>query len=123
MYSANQFIKLLTERELMHALFVERYVKLVLKLNMPLGHRELNCSPGWHITVFKAEVYAIKTSIIENTNIHILSDSETAPKALVSFQISRELVWGYLKSLMILTEHSTVLLLRVPSLQSSYVEP
>jgi hypothetical protein len=93
------------ETELVHALFVERYVKLLLKVNMPRGHRELNWSLGWHTTVFEAEC------IIENTNIRILLESETALEALASFRINWKLVWDYLKSLMILTEYSTALLI------------
>jgi hypothetical protein len=99
------------ESELVHALFVERYVKLVLKVNMPLGHREQNWNPGWHTAVFEAEVCVIKARIIENTNIRILLDSETALEALVFFRINWKLVWDYLKSLMILTEYSTVIMI------------
>jgi hypothetical protein len=55
---------------------------------------------GLHTTVFQAEIYAIKTYIMENIqkgyrgrNIYILSDSQAAIKTLDSFQINSKVVW------------------------------
>ena len=62
--------------------------------------------PGPHTTVFQADIYTIKACILENRekgytgrNIYILSDRETAIKALDSFQINSKLVWNCHQSL------------------------
>jgi hypothetical protein len=56
-------------------------------------------SLGLHLTVFQAEIYAIKVCIMKNIekgytgkNIHILSNSQAATNALDSFQINSTLV-------------------------------
>lgn len=46
--------------------------------------------------------------------IHILSDSQTAPKTLASYDITLELAWGYLEILKILANRMKVTLVRVP---------
>jgi ribonuclease HI len=70
--------------------------------------------------VFQVEIYAIKACIMENIekgyrgrNIYILSDSQTAIKALNNFQINSKLVWDCHQSLVRLAEHNTVQLIWV----------
>jgi hypothetical protein len=59
------------------------------------SRREHTFELGLHTTVFQAELYIIKTCVMENTekgyigrNICILFDSQAAIKALDSFQIN-----------------------------------
>jgi hypothetical protein len=61
--------------------------------------RKLTLSPGHYATVFQAEVHPVKGYAAENlvtdyknTNICILSDSQTAIKALGKYQITSKLV-------------------------------
>jgi ribonuclease HI len=77
-------------------------------------------SLGLHTTVFQAEIYATKACIMENTengytgrNIHILSDSQEAIKALESFQINSKVVWDTPQSLVKLAEHNRIQLVWV----------
>jgi uncharacterized protein YegP (UPF0339 family) len=53
---------------------------------------------GLHTTIYQAEIYTIKTCVMANIdkgytgeNIYILSDSQSAIKALDSFQINSKL--------------------------------
>jgi ribonuclease HI len=78
-------------------------------------------SLGLHITLFQAEIYAIKACIMENIekgytgrNIYILSDSQVAIKALDSFQINSKLVQDCYHSLVKLPEHNRIQLVWVP---------
>jgi ribonuclease HI len=72
------------------------------------------------MTVFQAEVYAIKACTDENIdrnyknrNIYIVSDSQAAIKALDKHQITSKLVWGYHQSLTQLARHYRVQLIWV----------
>jgi ribonuclease HI len=74
-----------------------------------------------HTTVSQAEIYAIKASIMENTengykgrSIYILSDSQAAIKALNNFQINSKLVLDCHQSLVRLAEHNRFQLIWVP---------
>jgi ribonuclease HI len=76
---------------------------------------------GLHITVFQAEIYAIKACVMENIekgytgrNCYILSDSQAAIKALDSFQINSKLFWDSQQSLVKLAEHNRIQLVWVP---------
>jgi ribonuclease HI len=78
-------------------------------------------SLGLHTMVLQAEMYAIKACIMENTemgytgrNIYILSDSQTAIKALDSFQINSKFVSDCHQSLVKLSEHNGIQLVWVP---------
>jgi ribonuclease HI len=85
--------------------------------------RKLRFSLGKHKTVFQAEVYAIKACLdknldrgYRNRNIYILSDSQTAIKALGKYQINSKLVWDCHQSLILveLARHNRVQLIWVP---------
>jgi ribonuclease HI len=76
---------------------------------------------GQYISAFQAEVYAIKACAADNTdkgyknrNIHILSDSLEAIKALDNYQINLKWVWDCHQSLAKLAEHNRFQLVRVP---------
>jgi hypothetical protein len=67
---------------------------------------KLNFSCGRYMTVFQAEVYAIKACADENMdrnyknrNIYILSDCQAAIEALGNYQITSKLVWECHQSL------------------------
>jgi hypothetical protein len=67
------------------------------------------------MTVFQAEVYAIKACTDENIdrnyknkNIYILSDRQAAIEALDKHQIASKLVWDCHQSLMQLARHNRV---------------
>jgi ribonuclease HI len=83
--------------------------------------RKLSFSLGKYITVFQAEVYAIKTCAVENIdrdyrnrNIYILSDSQAAINALGKYQITSKLAWDCHQSLTQLARHNRVQLIWVP---------
>jgi ribonuclease HI len=82
--------------------------------------RKLSYSLGQYTTVFQAEVYASKGRVVENLdrkyrhrNIHILSDSQVAIKALSSQRITSKLIWDCQQSLLQLPEHNGVKLIWV----------
>jgi hypothetical protein len=67
-------------------------------MGLKKGH---SFSLGLHIAVFQAEIYAIRACIMEKLensytgrNIHILSSSQAAIKALDSFQIKLQISLG-----------------------------
>jgi hypothetical protein len=69
--------------------------------------QKLSFSLEQYTTVFQAEVYATKASIMENLdrnyrnrNIYILSDSQAALKALDKHQINSKLVWDGMRILL-----------------------
>jgi ribonuclease HI len=76
----------------------------------------------WRYTrVFQVEVYAMEACIMENLdrnyrnrNIYILSDSQSALKALDRQQINSKLVWDCHQTLMELAKHKRVQLMWVP---------
>jgi ribonuclease HI len=83
--------------------------------------RKLSFSFGQHTTVFQAEVYAIKACInqnidrgYKNINIYILSESQSAIKALGKYQITSKLDWDCHQSLIRLARHNRVQLIWVP---------
>ncbi|PNF38780.1 hypothetical protein B7P43_G12820 [Cryptotermes secundus] len=83
--------------------------------------RKLSFSLGQYMTVFQAEVYAIKACIMENLDrnyrnrkIYLLSDSQAALKALDKHQIKSKLVWDCHQTLMELAKHKSVQLIWVP---------
>jgi hypothetical protein len=83
--------------------------------------RKLSFSVGQYTTVFQAEVYAIKACTVENLdgdyknrNIYILSDSQTAIKALDKHQITSKLVWDCHQSFTLLARHNRVQLIWDP---------
>jgi ribonuclease HI len=78
-------------------------------------------SLGKYTTVFQAEVNAIMACTLEtldrnykNRNICIPSDSQTAIKALDSYQINSKLVWDCHQFLSQLAEHNRVQIIWVP---------
>jgi ribonuclease HI len=80
--------------------------------------RKLSCSLRQYITVFQAEVYAIKSTTVEdlhrsyrNRNICILSDSQAAIKALDNYQLNSKLVSDCHQSLMQLAKRNGVQLI------------
>jgi ribonuclease HI len=82
--------------------------------------KRLSFSLGKYITVFQAEVYAIKACAAQNIdknyknrNICILSDSQVAINALGKHQIISKLVWDY-QFLIRLARHNRLQLIWVP---------
>jgi hypothetical protein len=71
-----------------------------------------------HTTVFQADIYAIKTCVMENPrkgyrgrNIYIFSDSPAATKALDSLRINSKFAWECQQSLVKLAEHNRIKLI------------
>jgi hypothetical protein len=89
--------------------------------------RNLSSSLAQYISVFQAEVYAIKVRDVENLdgnyrnrNICILSDSRAAIKALSNHGIISRLVLDCHQPLMLLVEHKRVQLIWVSDLEGIY---
>jgi hypothetical protein len=85
------------------------------------SRRRHSFSLGLHTMVFKAEIYAIKAFLTENTKKgykgkknYILSHSQAAIKALDSFQMNYKLVWNCHHSLVQLAGHNRIRLVCVP---------
>jgi ribonuclease HI len=84
----------------------------VYKLGLKKGHR---FRLRLHTKVFHEEIYAIKACIMNNIekgykgrDIYILSDSQSAIKALNNFQINSTLVWDCDQSLVRLAELNSI---------------
>jgi ribonuclease HI len=83
--------------------------------------QKLRFSLGKYITIFQAEVCAIKACTVENLGrdyrnrkIYILSDSQAAIKALNNYQINSKLVEDCYQFLVKLAEQNSIQLIWVP---------
>jgi ribonuclease HI len=84
-------------------------------------HKEISCSLGNYSTVFQAELYAIEMCAYEciqmgisGNTILILSDSQAAIKALISYRIRSKMVWSCLRALSCLGSVNQVLITWIP---------